>query len=78
MVKTLEPLMRRVFFVGAFVFAVSAAVEKIANILGTSLLKGYRPHDLLEWAVIALIFVIAMELHQIRLLLSSKSGESTK
>jgi hypothetical protein len=76
--KTLEPLIRRVFFYGAFVLLVVAAVEKVANILGTSLLKAYKPRDLLEWVVIALIFAIAMELRQIRLLLGSKSGEPSK
>jgi len=70
--KALEPLVRRIFFFGAFIFAVLAAVEKIANVFRTSLLKPYTPHDLLEWSVIALVFVIAMQLHQIRLLLSSK------
>jgi hypothetical protein len=71
--KSLEPLIRRVFFFGAFALAVVAGIEKIANILKTTLIGPYTPQDLLEWAVIALIFVIAMQLHQIRLLLGSKS-----
>jgi len=78
--KTLEPIIRRVFFYGAFVLGIVAAVEKVANFFRTSFLKplNYTPHELLELAAIALIFVIAMQLHQIRLLLSSKSNEPPK
>jgi hypothetical protein len=43
------------------------------------LFKGYfTPGRLLEFAAIGLLFSIAMQLHQIRLLLSSKSTESPK
>ena len=70
--EKLEPLIRKVFFYGAFVILVVAAIEKVANLFGSKLIAPYTPHDLLEWAVVALIFSIAMQLHQIRLLLSSK------
>ncbi len=76
--KALEPIIRKVFFYGAFVLLVVAAVEKAANVFKTSLLKPYTPHDLLEWAAIALIFAIALQLDRIRLLLGSKAGEPTK
>jgi len=70
--EKLEPLIRRVFFYGAFVLLVIAAIEKAANIFGSKLVAPYTPQDFLQWAVIALIFSIAMQLHQIRLLLSAK------
>ncbi len=77
--EKLEPIIRRVFFYGAFVLGIIAAIEKVVNLLGTSFLKPlYEAHDLLEFAAIALIFSIAMQLHQIRLLLSSKSNEPPK
>ena len=71
----LESLIRRVFFYGAFVLLVVAAVEKMLNFFGTSFLKPawWQAHDVLEFAAIALIFAIAMQLHQIRLLLSKSN-----
>lgn len=77
-VKNLEPLVRRVFFYGAFATLVVAVIEKIANLIGSSLIKPYTPQDLLEWAVVALVFSIAMQLHQIRLLLEGKQAEGKK
>jgi len=77
-VKNLEPFIRRVFFYGAFVILVVAAIEKFANVLGSSFIKPYTPQDLLEWAVVALVFSIAMQLHQIRLLLGGKQAEDKK
>ena len=77
--KKLESVIRGVFFYGAFVLLAFAAIEKIANILNRSLSGGtYPPYRLVQYAAIALVFVIAMQLHQIRLLLSSKSAEPPK
>ena len=76
--KNLEPFIRRVFFYGAFAILVVAAIEKIANLLGSSLIKPYTPHALIQWAVVALVFSIAMQLHQIRLLLGEKQAEGKK
>ena len=70
--EKLEPVIRKVFFYGAFVLLFFAAVEKAANILlRKSLLSPYWvAGDLIEFAAVALIFCVAMQLHQIRLLLS--------
>jgi preprotein translocase subunit SecY len=77
--KTIEIVIQRVFFYGAFVLAAIAVCGKIANLFKYTLFKGYfTPGRLLEFAAIGLLFSIAMQLHQIRLLLSSKSTESPK
>jgi hypothetical protein len=69
----MESIIRRAFFYGAFVVAAVAVIEKIANIMKYTLFKGIpEPSRLLEYAAIGLLFAIAMQLHQIRLLLSAK------
>jgi hypothetical protein len=77
--KIIETAIRRLFFYGAFVLAAVAALEKAANIFGYSFLKGsFSPLRLLEFAAIGILFSIAMQLHQIRLLLAIKSTEPNK
>jgi hypothetical protein len=57
----------RLFFFGAFLLLVLAVLERITLSLGGSLLGGsFDPGRLLEYAVILLIFVIALLLRQIR------------
>jgi len=71
--KNMESIIRSAFFYGAFVVAIMAVIEKIANIMKYTLFKGIpEPSRLLEYAAIGLLFSIAMQLHQIRLLLSAK------
>ena len=77
--KTIETIIRRIFFYGSFALAVIAVLERIVNFFNYSLLRSsYEPGRVLEFAAIGLIFSIAMQLHQIRLLLSSKSTEAPK
>jgi hypothetical protein len=77
--KALETFFRRVFFYGAFVLLAVAAIEKIANILNQSLSGwAYPPYRLAQYAAIALLFAIAMQLNQIRLLLGSRPAEPPK
>ena len=77
--RTIETIIRRVFFYGPFVLAAIAACEKLVNLFNYTLLRGlYTPLRLLEFAAIGLLFAIAMQLHQIRLLLGSKSAEPPK
>lgn len=72
--KTLEIVIRRLFFFGSFAVAALAALEKIMNLLNRSLMgPNYPPQKLLEIAAVGLLFAIVMQLHSIRLLLSSKS-----
>ncbi len=77
--KNAETVIRRIFFYGSFVLAAIAVCEKIANLLNYTLMKRLpEPSRLLEIAAIGLLFSIAMQLHQIRLLLGSKSSDIRK
>jgi hypothetical protein len=64
----LSRLTSRVLFTAAFVLAGLAVWEKLANLFGRSLvfLSGYAPSRLLELAVVALLFVIALQLREIK------------
>ena len=66
-VDNLNSIVSRLFFFGAFFLLVLAVLERIALSLGGSLLRGsFEPGRLLEYAVILLVFVIALLLRQIR------------
>ena len=58
----------RILFVAACVLAGLAVWEKLANFFGFTLnfIGGYQPSRLLELAVVALLFVIALELRALR------------
>jgi hypothetical protein len=63
----LTSLVNRVLFIVSFVLAGLAVIEKVVNLAGYTILRGaYDPSRLLELAVIALMFVIALQLREIR------------
>jgi preprotein translocase subunit SecY len=77
--KTLETVVRRLFFYGSFVVAALAVLEKIMNLFKRSLMgPNFSPERFLEAAAIGLLFAIVMQLHSIRLLLGSKSAAPPK
>lgn len=57
----------RVLFVLAFVLAGLAVWEKLANMMGQTLLRTYTPSRLLELSVVMLLFVIALQLREVKL-----------
>ena len=65
----------RVLFVGSFVLAGLAVWEKLANIFGYTVLRIYSPWRLLELAAVALFFVIALQLREIKMSLETKGPE---
>jgi hypothetical protein len=69
-------VMIRVLFALAFVLAGLAVWEKLTNLLGYKLtfLLGYTPSRLLELAVVALLFVIALQLRELNLITSGGRG----
>mgnify|MGYP000697258176 CR=1 FL=1 len=74
--KNVESVVRRIFFYGAFVLAFAAVAEKVVNTFKRTLFAGMpEPSRLLEYAVVALLFAIAMQLDRIRILLSAKASE---
>ena len=56
----------RLFFLGAFVLLALAVLEKTANATGYTILHMYTGGRLLEFAVVLLIFVVAMQLRAMR------------
>lgn len=64
MTDQMSKLTSRTLFVGAFVLAGFAVLEKLSNLFGFTLtmLGGYNPSRLLELAAVALLFVIALQL----------------
>ncbi len=66
-IDKLNSLVLRVFFFGGFFFLVLASVEKALNLIGQSIpLLNALPSQVLQWAVVLLMFVIALLLRQIR------------
>jgi hypothetical protein len=66
MMEKLSSLVSRILFIGSFVLAGLAVWEKLANMIGYTLLRVYSPWRLLEFAAIALFFVIALQLREIK------------
>ena len=64
----LSSMSSRILFAGACILAAFAIWEKLANLMGRTLvfLGGYAPSSLLNWAAIALLFVIALQLREIK------------
>jgi hypothetical protein len=62
---TLSSWVSRLFFLGGFLLLGLALIERIANGTGYTILQ-HRGARLLEFAVVLLVFVIAVELRQIR------------
>ena len=71
--EKLISLISRLFFFGAFVLLGLAAVERVANAAGYTILQGVtRAGRLLDFAVVLLIFVIAMQLRAMKEELKSR------
>jgi hypothetical protein len=64
--EKLVSMVSRIFFLGAFVLFVLALIEKIANAIGYTVLRLYRGGRVLEFAVVLLVFVIALQLKEIK------------
>ena len=65
----------RLLFLGSFVLAGLAVWERVANTLGYTLLRQYSAGRLLELAVVALVFVVALQVRGIKLSLEKKVPE---
>jgi hypothetical protein len=74
MIKQLTSLISRILFIISFAIAGIALWEKLANLFGLTLTRGYYSiWQLLEYAAIALLFVIALQLREIKLSLPAKN-----
>jgi len=66
--KGVTSLVSRLFFLAAFALTGLAVWEKLANVLGYTVLRNlYSPARLLEFSVVAILFVIALQLREIKL-----------
>jgi hypothetical protein len=76
MMTQLSSMGSRVLFAAAFVLAGVAVWEKLANVMGRTLtfLGNYGPSRLLELAGVALLFVIALQLREIKQAARGKSA----
>ncbi|HEY6181428.1 MAG TPA: hypothetical protein VIW67_04230 [Terriglobales bacterium] len=63
--KKLVSVTSRFFFFGAYVLLGLALIERIANTFGYTVLQKFRGGRLLEFAVVFLVFVIAIQLREI-------------
>ncbi len=67
MISRLSSVISRVLFVGAFVLAGLAVIEKLANQSGYTVMQSaMAPSRMLELAVVALLFVIALQLRELK------------
>jgi hypothetical protein len=65
----------RLLFAGASFLAAVAVWEKLSNMWGLTLLRGaYAPWRLLEFSAVSLLFVIALQLREMRAALRTKDS----
>lgn len=73
MIRQLTSLVCRILFVASFILSGIAVWEKIANLMGMTLTRGfYSNWQLLEFSAIALLFVMALQLREIKTTLSTR------
>jgi preprotein translocase subunit SecY len=74
LMKELSSILRRILFLGSFLLAGLAVLEKVFNLFGYTLLRRPNiPWHLLEFAAIGLLFVIVLQLREIRISLTAKT-----
>ena len=67
MISKLTSLFSRVLFVGSFAMAAVAVWERVLNVFGFTMLSGeYAPSRLLEFAGVSVLFVIALQLRELK------------
>ena len=74
--NNMSSIASRLLFALAAVGAFLAIWEKLANLTGRTLvfLRGYTPSRLLELTAVALLFVIAMQLRELKYSMSGARG----
>jgi len=65
--ERLTSIVSRVLFITAFTLAGIAVWEKLANFLGLTLTRDYSPWRLFEFAAVVLLFVIVLQLREIKI-----------
>lgn len=70
--EKLISMMSRLFFLAAFVLLGLGLIEGVANATGYTIMRQYRAFRLLEFAAVLLVFVIAMQLREMKEELKSR------
>ena len=66
MIGKLSSVTSRVLFLVAFLLAGLAVWERLLNAFGFTVLRGHAPSRLLEYAGVAVLFVIALQLREMK------------
>jgi preprotein translocase subunit SecY len=75
MIEKLSSVLSRVLFVGCLAAAALAFLEKLLNAFGFTILGGgYAPSRLLEFAAVGVLFVIAVQLRELKEIEKSARG----
>ncbi len=72
MMEQLTSIVCRILFIASFLLAGITVLEKLANLSGYTFMRGYDPWRVLELSGVALLFVIALQLREIKTLPGTK------
>ena len=75
MMRQLTSIVCRIIFLGSFLLAGIAILARLARFSGYLFLGIYDAWRVLEWSGIALLFVIALQLREIKISLSAKAPD---
>lgn len=76
MIQQLTSIVCRLLFIVAFLLGCLAAWEKLARLFGYTILGGYyEPWRLLEFSAVILLFVIALQLREIKMSLHERGSD---
>lgn len=76
MMQQLTSIVCRVLFVVAFLLGCLAVWEKLARLFGYTILgRYYEPWRLLEFSAVILLFVIALQLREIKMSLPERGSD---
>ena len=75
MMKQLTHIVSWIFFIASFLLAGVTVVEKLANLSGFTFLRGHDPWRVLELSAVALLFVIALQLREIKTFSGTKAPD---
>ena len=75
MITQITSLISRILFIASFIIAGIAVWEKLANMMGLTLMRGYYTNwQLFEFSAVALLFVIALQLREIKISIDTKGS----
>jgi hypothetical protein len=73
--QRLTSILSQILFVVAFILAGLGAWERLARLFGYTVTRGlYDPWRLLEFSTVALLFVMALQLREIKLSMRAKGS----